>query len=44
MEVRDAISKIPSNLEYADDSEKINERAEAIFGWMKNFVLGGNAL
>ena len=44
MEFEDVISKIPANLEYADDSEKINERAEAIFAGLKNFVLGGNTL
>ena len=44
MEFEDVISKIPANLEYADDSEKINERAEAIFAGLKNFVLGGNAI
>ena len=44
MEFEDVISKIPANLEYADDSEKINKRAETFFAGMKNFVLGGNAL
>lgn len=44
MEFEEVISKIPANLEYADDSEKINERAEAFLVRMKNFVLEGNTL
>lgn len=43
IEFEEIISKIPSDLEYADDSEKINERAEAFLTGMKNFVLGGRA-
>ena len=44
MEFEEVISKIPANLEYADDSEKINEMAETFFVGMKNFVSGGNIL
>lgn len=43
IEFEEIISKIPADLEYADDSEKINERAEAFLTGMKNFVLGGRA-